>query len=113
MNHDRTPRTSRLLLALPAAALAFSLAACAAPAQRPSVEEITAGWQQILEDNGQGGNVPEPVLECMSEALIDSDLSDEDLRNIADGKDVQTSEEARELLSQVAQDASGECLSAE
>lgn len=102
-------RTSRLLMALPIAAVAFSLAACSAPAERPSAPEVAKGWQKIFEDAGTGDAYPEELVSCLAEALVDSKVSDEDLANIAAGKDVQTSTDAQALIQQVVTEAAPDC----
>ena len=81
MNIDRNlrSRTSRLLLALPIAAVALSLAACSGAVERPSAEKVATGLQQVLEDQGVGDALPEDVMLCLSEALVDSDASNETL----------------------------------
>ncbi len=112
MNIDRNLRT-RLLAALPVAALAFSLAACSAPVERPSAEEVADGWQKIIDDAGQSDLYTDSLVLCLSEALVDSELSDEDLANIAQGKDVQTSTDAQELLTSVVAGAVTDCAAAE
>ena len=106
---------SRLLLALPAAALALSLAACGGvgAAERPSAAKVADGLQQVLEDNGADGALTEPMLLCLSKAMVESDLSDQDLANIAEGKDVQTSTEAYDLMQKVMTDAAPGCITAE
>lgn len=112
MNIDRNlrSRTSRLLLALPVAALAFSLAACSgAAAERPTSEELSTGIQKILDDGGIGDQFTEGQVSCIADALLDTSISDEDLANIADGRDVQTSEDAKALVTQEMGSAVTEC----
>lgn len=111
MNIDRNlrTRTSRLLLALPVAAFAFSLAACSAPAERPSAPEVAAGWKKIADEAGQGDLYTDDLLNCLAEALVESDLSDQDLANIAEGKDVQTSTDAQAQLTKVVAEAAPKC----
>lgn len=114
MNIDRNPRTrARLLMALPIAAMAFSLAACSGAVERPSVDEVSSGFQQILESVGQGDAFSDTQLDCMAGVLVDSEVSDQDLKNIADGKDEQTSQEAKELVEATTQAAVTECTSPE
>lgn len=109
MNRNLRPRT-RLLLALPVAAVAFSLAACSGGATRPTVDELSSGIGQIFEDNGQGGVLTDDQLDCIAEAFLDSDVSDEDLSNLADGKDLQTSEDAKSLVTETMVEASSSCV---
>lgn len=104
MNSDRKLRT-RLLIAVPIAALAFSLAACGgSAAERPSTDELTEGVTVILEDGGiavgdaEDDQLTTAQVDCISDELIASDISDQDLANLAEGKDEQTSEEAFDLV---------------
>ncbi|MEJ1090284.1 hypothetical protein [Microbacterium istanbulense] len=115
MNVDRNlrTRTSRLLLALPVVAVALSLAACSAPVERPSSDKVADGIQQIFEDGGLGDSFTEAQITCIADMLVDSDVSDQDLANIADGKDVQTSAEAAKLVEEEMTVAAQECLTAE
>lgn len=109
MNIDRKPRlATRLLTILPIAALAFSLAACSG-AQRPTAKELATGMQQIFKDAGQG-DIPDAVITCISEKLVASDLSDQDLANVAKGKDVQTDEAAKAKMTKVVQQSAQECV---
>lgn len=108
MNTDRNLRT-RLLATLPVAALVFSLAACAAPVERPSAEEVAVGWQEIIEEAGQADLYTDELVMCIAEALVESEVSDQDLANLAEGRDVQTSQEAANLLTEVATQASADC----
>lgn len=112
MNIDRNLRT-RILMALPIAAVALSLAACGGAAERPSVEAVSEGMTTILEDGGQGDVLTGEQIDCVAEALHSSEISDQDLANIADGKDLQTSEEAQELVTSTMSDAVVDCASAE
>lgn len=128
MNIDRhlRPRTARILMALPIAAVAFSLAACAGggpggssdggpgdDSTRPSTAELSAGITTILDDAGQGGILTEEQVDCISNEFLDSEVSDEDLKNMAGGEDLQTSEEAKTLVTTTMQDAIETCAPAE
>lgn len=104
MNSDRKLRT-RLLTAVPIAALAFSLAACGgSAAERPSTSELSEGMTTILEEqgltvgDGEDAQLTTDQVDCIADELIASDISDEDLANIAKGEDVQTSQEAKTLV---------------
>lgn len=112
MNLDRKLRT-RLLTALPVAALVFSLAACGGSADRPSVDELSDGMAAIFEEQGYGDSFTDEVLDCLAEALLASEVSDQDLANLADGRDEQTSEEAYTLVQTTIQEASTECVTTE
>ena len=114
MNIDRNVR-SRILMTLPIAALAVSLAACAGGpgggggSDRPSAEELSSGITTILEDSGQGDILTAEQVECIAEEFLDSDVSDQDLKNMAGGEDLQTSEEAKQLVTSTMQDAVATC----
>ncbi|MFE6997124.1 hypothetical protein ACFVAE_14250 [Microbacterium sp. NPDC057659] len=113
MNTDRIlrTRTSRLLLALPAAVIAFSLAACSAPA-RPSVDDLSSGIQKIAGDAGTGDVFTDAIADCMAKELLDSKISDGDLDNIAAGKDA-VSKDGQDLIEKELGDAVTKCASAE
>ncbi len=115
MNFDRKLRTrSRLLLAIPAAALAFSLTACGGAPERPSAEEVSDGLQKVLEDQGVGDALSEPVVLCLSEALVDSDVSNETLAAIAEGdSEAQTTQDDFDLVQSTISDAGADCITAE
>ena len=86
--NDRNLRTpSRILMALPIAALAFSLAACGGTS-RPAVDDVAT---------------------CFADALVDSDLSNETLTYIANGEDKQSSEEDKALTTQILTDNLEKC----
>jgi len=109
MNTDRSPRiATRLLAVLPIAAVAFSLAACSAP-ERPSAKEVAAGYHKIVEEAGQTAMYPGDMIECLAEAMVKSEISDQDLANIADGKDLQTSKDSQKLLVKVVSEAAPGC----
>lgn len=110
MNTDRSPRiATRLLAVLPIAAIAFSLAACSAP-ERPSAKEVATGYHKIVKDAGQEGQYPDGMIECLADAMVKSDISDQDLANIAQGKDEQTSTESQTLLTKVVTEAAPGCM---
>ncbi|MFJ2369192.1 hypothetical protein [Microbacterium sp. NPDC087665] len=115
MNFDRKLRTrSRLLLALPAAALALSLAACGGAVERPSAEKVADGLQKVLEDQGMGDTLTEPVMLCISEALVDSEVSNETLDAIAKGdQNATTNEKDFALAQETITSAGQDCLTAE
>ena len=109
MNRNLRSRPSRILMALPIAAVALSLAACAGGAERPSVDELSDGIATIFDDAGQGGILTDDQMDCVAEKFLESDVSDQDLANIAEGKDVQTTEDAKSLVTSTMQDAVVEC----
>lgn len=107
--NDRNLRTpSRILMALPIAALAISLAACGGTS-RPAVDDVADGIQKVYEDQGLGDVVTGDVATCFAEALVDSDLSDETLTYIANGEDKQSSEEDKALTTQILTDNLEKC----
>ncbi|WP_353114158.1 hypothetical protein [Microbacterium sp.] len=85
MNIDRKLRSTsaRLLLAIPAAAIALSLAACGGAA-RPSADQVAKGVEKMVKDQG-GGELPAGVSTCLAEALLKSDLSNDSLATFAKG----------------------------
>ncbi|WP_309102750.1 hypothetical protein [Microbacterium sp.] len=113
-NTDRKLRPySRLLMALPVAALSFSLAACAGIGgpQRPTQDELAEGMAKIWQsDPSTADRFTDEQNDCMAEALLDSEVSDQDLTNLADGKDEQTSIEARDLVSKTIGEAVTTCV---
>lgn len=114
MNRNLRTR-ARLLLALPVAAVAISLAACAGGgaggADRPSSDQLSDGIATILEDSGQSGILTDDQIDCVADAFLDSDVSDQDLSNLAAGKDEQTSEEAKSLVTSTMSEAVMTCAS--
>jgi hypothetical protein len=109
--NDRNLRpASRILLALPIAALAFSLAACGGAPARPSAEEVSDGLMKVLEDQGMGDALTEPIVLCLSEALVDSDVSNETLASIAKGEDRQANQEDYDLVQTTMTDAGPDCV---
>lgn len=97
-------------MALPIVAVAFSLSACAGGgAERPTADELSDGITTIFEESGQSDLMTEEQIDCVAEKFLDSEVSDQDLTNIAQGKDLQTSEEAKDLVTSTMQDAVMEC----
>ncbi|RKN66592.1 hypothetical protein D7252_02610 [Microbacterium sp. CGR2] len=110
--NDRNPRTStRLLLALPIAALAFSLAACGG-SSRPSEGEVAKGLVQFFESQGQADLLTEDASECLAEYLVDSELSNETLTYLANGEDKQKDEADKDLTTKIIQEHAQECTTA-
>jgi hypothetical protein len=107
--NDRNLRpATRLLMALPVAALAFSLAACGGPS-RPSADDVADGIQKVYTDMGMGDAMTDDVAQCFAEKLVDSDLSNETLNYIANGEDKQSSEEDKDLTTKILTDNIQEC----
>lgn len=108
MNIDRNLRTpARLLMAVPIAALAFSLAACSA--SRPTADQVADGLTKYFEEVGTADSLPESAAVCFADYLVASDLSNETLNYIADGKDQASSIEDRDLTAKILQDNAAEC----
>ncbi|UJP10110.1 hypothetical protein L2X99_17465 [Microbacterium sp. KUDC0406] len=103
--------TKRLLLALPAAAIAFSLAACSAPA-RPSVDELSGGIQKIATSVGSGDVFTDAISDCIAKELLDSKVSDGALATIAEGKEPSGAEDQK-LITKELEDASKTCATSE
>ena len=110
MNRNLRTRT-RLLLAVPAIVVAASLTACSGGAQRPSTDELSDGLSTIFEDAGQGDLFTDDQLDCVADEFLASDVSDQDLANLAEGKDLQTSEDAKTLVTETMTTAITTCAS--
>lgn len=108
MNIDRNLRLpARLLLAVPVAALAFSLAACSA--SRPTVDQVSDGLIKFFESQDQGDVLTDDAADCFAKHFVDSDLSNETLNYIAQGKDQASSTEDATLTQKILQDNYEEC----
>ncbi|REJ08746.1 hypothetical protein DY023_00190 [Microbacterium bovistercoris] len=101
----------RVLLALPAVAVAVSLAACA-PTPRPSVDDVSAGIQKIAKATGSESVFTDEISDCIAEKLVDSKISDAALVTIAEGKEP-TGEEDQKLITKELDDAAKTCVTAE
>lgn len=101
----------RLLLVLPAAAIAFSLAACSAPAARPSVDEVSAGIQKAAKSANSSAVFTDEVSDCVAKELVDSKVSDSTLVTIAEGKEPEGADEQK-LITKVLEGAAETCLTA-
>ncbi|CAH0253771.1 hypothetical protein SRABI76_03309 [Microbacterium oxydans] len=101
--------SARLLMALPIAALAFSLAACGGDA-RPTSDQVAEGIQKVFEDQGQSDVVTADVASCLADELVESDLSNETLSYIAGGEDRQKNEEEKALTTQIIKDNIQGCI---
>jgi hypothetical protein len=113
MNFDRKLRTrSRLLLALPAAALALSLAACGG-ASRPSQDQVADGLTKYFESAGQADLFNAEAADCFAGYLVDSDLSNETLNYLANGEDKQADQEDKDLTTKILTDNMQECMGVE
>jgi hypothetical protein len=112
MNFDRKLRTrSRLLLALPAAALALSLAACGG-ATRPTEDQVATGLTKYFESAGQGDVFNEDAAECFAGHLVDSELSNETLNYLANGEDKQKDQKDKDLTTKILTDNMADCMGA-
>ncbi|MFE6735215.1 hypothetical protein [Microbacterium sp. NPDC057650] len=99
----------RLLLVLPAAAIAFSLAACSAPAARPSVDDVSAGIQKAAKSTSSSEVFTDKVSDCVAKELVDSKISDGALNTIAEGKEPKGADDQK-LITKVLNDAAKTCL---
>lgn len=77
---------------------ALALSACGG-AERPTADELSESIK-----NGKAGevfnlpsSVPDEAVDCIAKGLVDSDVSDEALSNLMEGKDT-TSEKADEKV---------------
>lgn len=109
MTHRGARPAARILLALPVAALAFTLAACGGPS-RPSEADVASGIQKVFEGTATADAMTDEVAECFAEALVESDLSNETLTYIANGEDKQKNQEEKDLTTQILQDKQEECF---
>ncbi|QYG92191.1 hypothetical protein HC251_06875 [Iamia sp. SCSIO 61187] len=71
-------------LAAGATALALLLTACGGDSDRPSVDELS----DQIEEEGAADGITSEQADCVAEAFVDSDISDEGLREIVDNPDV-------------------------
>lgn len=108
MNPDRKLRTpARVLMALPVAALALSLAACGA--SRPTEKQLTDGLIDYYTSQSMSDQVNADAAACFAGYLLDSKLSNETLSYIAQGKDQASSVEDRDLTVKILKDNFVEC----
>ncbi|TGO06631.1 hypothetical protein [Serinibacter arcticus] len=106
-------RAARSLLLVPA--LALALTACGGAAERPTVEELADGFQQIIEEAemGEAGELFTPeAITCIAEKLEASDLDDETLATLAEGRDEQRDQETADQVEEITGTATMECVSA-
>lgn len=101
-------------MALPIAALAFSLAACAGGpgggSSRPTSDEVATGIQKVFEEQGLDQLTTDEASSCLADALVDSELSDETLKYIAAGEDKQKDEADKALTTKIIGDNVEECM---
>ena len=108
MNIDRNLRLPvRLLMAVPVAALAFSLAACSA--SRPTADQVSDGLTKYFADANMSDSLPESAADCFAGYLVDSDLSNDTLNYIAQGKDQASSTDDADLTQKILEDNYAEC----
>jgi len=109
LTNPKLRNSTRLLMALPIAALAFSLAACGGAA-RPSEADVSQGLQKFFADQPGYEAITEDVTECLAGYLVDSELSNETLTYLADGEDKQKNEADKALTTQILQDNIQDCI---
>ena len=101
-----------IFLALPIAA-AMALSACGGgggSAERPSAEELSDIFTSGAEEMG-GVQIPQEQADCLADALVESDVSDETLRAMADlEQDYDPSQEEQDLLTEAITDSGMECM---
>lgn len=107
----RSTRIRPLLIA-PAIAALLALTGCSggAPEGRPAVADIAAGFQKVLEEQGQGSVLTPEQITCVSEKLHASDLSDGVLTAIATGDESKADQSEATHLTEVTSKATQECL---
>ncbi|GAA4487472.1 hypothetical protein [Microbacterium panaciterrae] len=111
MNIDRKPRTTRLLMAIPAIALAIGLAACSGGgSSRPSTDQVADGLYKVLHDGAGSTNFTKDVAKCVAKDLVASKLSDTTLNYIAKGEDKQSNEADKTLTTQIVQQSLPTCM---
>ncbi|GMA31024.1 hypothetical protein [Litorihabitans aurantiacus] len=101
-----------LFLALPIAA-AMVLSACGGgAAERPSADELSSVFTEGAEELGLDGvEIPQEAADCLAEALVNSDVSDEALRAMADrDEDYDLSDEDETVLTESLQGSAMECM---
>lgn len=104
-------RAARTLLAVPVLALALSACGGGA-AERPTVEELADGFQQIIDDADLGDAFTPEAVTCVAEKLEASELDDETLAALAEGRDEQRDEETKAQVQEITEAATVECVSA-
>lgn len=77
--------------------------------QRPTSEEVGAGLGEIFAASG-ADTYPEEQLTCIGDALVESDIDNETLQTVADGRDAVTDPAAAELLGMTLASAMVACL---
>ncbi|WP_460800818.1 hypothetical protein [Microbacterium sp. GXF6406] len=101
---------TRILLGVPAAAAALTLVACTGGGiQRPSAEELSSGISTILTNVGQDGVYTEEQIDCFAEKFLVAQLPDQDLASLAAGRDEQSSESVKALVTTTMQEATVTC----
>lgn len=78
-------------------------------AARPSPEEITVGFLQVMDSIDIHDFDDPTVAGCIGQYMYDSDLSDETLTTIAGGEDIYSPVEEAQHVSEVTRDAIVEC----
>ena len=98
--------TKRLAVLAATSILALT-AACGGGSDRPSVDEVSEALQK---NEAVGSEVPKESADCVAEAFVDSDLSDEALQAIVDGKDDYDASSEDEKVVADASEEVGKCL---
>ena len=96
------------------AVAALALTACGGGADRPSVDEISAVFQEGGEIGGETMSVPEDQADCVAEAFHESDISDEALTALVEkDEDYEPSESDEKALETISTENVAECLGVE
>lgn len=92
------------VIAVPAVC-ALALSACGG-AERPSADELSESLK-----NGKAADVlklpsalPDSAVDCIAEELVDSDISDEALANLMEGKDNTREEKDEDVVNDLSED---------
>lgn len=103
-----TRRLARVIV-IPAVC-ALALTACGG-ADRPTADELSESLKggKAAEVLKLPSSVPEPAVDCIAEELVDSDISDEALANLMEGKDNTREEKDEEVIKDLSDDIQ-ECV---
>lgn len=101
---------TKRLAVLAATSILAVTAACGGGGDRPSADEVSEALQK---NEVAGSEVPKESADCVAEAFVESDLSDEALQAIVDGEeDYDASSEDEKAVADVSEKV-GKCLTSE
>ena len=93
------------------AASVMALAACGGGGGRPSVDEISAVFQEGSEIDGEEFSLPEDQADCVAKAYHESDISDEALNAIVEkDEDYEASDADTKALEDIGSEKIAECV---